>query len=362
MIEISAQVDLSHPSDRVWQALTNPQLLSRWFTETEKVTQAPQRLLLHTAGLPGFHAAVDAEVTDQRAPELLVLQCQEGDRRTRLTCTITRTADGCRLSVEETMEHGTWPAEDRDHRERYYQQTLTGRLPAILDWLAFQQVDLRRGEDPPTAELPAIALSGGAPAPTGRRRRLAIVAAVTAATLATGAALWALLPNDADQTAAPAPLPPPPTAGATGDNAAPRTTRSSRPSSAAARSTPRPSRTPTATPSRTPTSAAPSAATMTARYETTATRILGYTGRVVLDNPDGPAAKSWTLVVTLAEGATVTNAQGGNWQQDGQDVTFTGAPVPAGQSQTITFDVRNPDPRTKAPEGCTIDGTPCTGL
>ncbi|MDH6464846.1 uncharacterized protein YndB with AHSA1/START domain [Micromonospora sp. A200] len=362
MIEISAQVDLSHPSDRVWQALTNPELLSRWFTETETVTQAPQRLLLHTAGLPGFHAAVDAEVTDQRAPELLVLQCQEGDRRTQLTCTITRTAEGCRLSVQETMEHGSWPAEDRDHRERYYQQTLTGRLPAILDWLAFQQVDLRRGEDPPTAELPAIALTGRVPAPADRRRRLAIVAAVTAATLATGAALWALLPGDADHTAAPAPLPPPPTAGATNDSAAPRTTRSSRPSSAAARSTPRPSRTPTATPSRTPTSAAPSAATMTARYETTATRLFGYTGQVVLDNPDGPAAKSWTLVVTLAEDGTITNAQGANWQQDGQAVTFTGAPVPAGQSQTITFDVRNPDPRTKAPEGCTIDGTPCTGL
>ncbi|WP_346534099.1 cellulose binding domain-containing protein [Micromonospora sp. DPT] len=362
MIEISAQVDLSHPSDRVWQALTNPQLLTRWFTETETVTPAPHRLLLHTAGLPGFHAAVDAEVTDQREPELLVLQCQEGDRRTQLTCTITRTADGCRLSIQETMEHGTWPAEDRDHRERYYQQTLTGRLPAILDWLAFQQVDLRRGEDPPTAELPAIALSGRVPAPADRRRRLAIVAAVTAATLATGTALWALLPGDADQNAAPAPLPPPPTAGATNDSAAPRTTRSSRPSSAAARSTPRPSRTPTATPSRTPTSAAPSAATMTARYETTATRLFGYTGQVVLDNPDGPAAKSWTLVVTLAEGGTITNAQGANWQQDGRAVTFTGAPVPAGQSQTITFDVRNPDPRTRAPEGCTIDGTPCTGL
>ncbi|MEU5941029.1 SRPBCC domain-containing protein [Micromonospora sp. NPDC047548] len=360
MIEIGAQVDLSHPSDRVWHALTNPHLLSRWFTEAEVATQAPKRLLLHTAGLPGFHAAVNAEVTDRRAPELLVLHCQEGDRRTRLTCAVTPTPEGCRLSVQETMEHGAWPAEDRDSRERYYQQTLTGRLPALLDWLAFQQVDLRRGEDPPTAELPAIA-AGHAPAPTGHRRRQVLVAALTGTALATGAAVWALLPDDPDRAAGPDPLPAPPTAAAT-VSPAPRATPSSRATPTAAASTARPSRTPTATPSRTPTPVAPATSAVTARYQTTGTRIFGYSGEVVLDNPAGPAAKDWTVVVTLSEGGTVASASGAKWRQDGQAVTFTGPPVPAGRSQTITFDVRDPDPLTKAPEGCTIGDDPCTGL
>ncbi|MGK5445813.1 SRPBCC family protein, partial [Micromonospora sp. URMC 105] len=214
MIEISAQVDLSHPRDRVWHALTTPQLLTRWFTETETVSQTPRRLLLHTAALPGFHAALEVEVAEHRAPELLVLHCQEGDRRTRLTCEITSTADGSRLSVQESMEHGTWPAEDRERRERYYHQTLTGRLPAILDWLAFQQVNLRHGEDRPTTELPVIAILGDVPAPARRRRRLVLVAALTGTALATGAAVWALLPGDADHTAGPGPMPAPPTAAA----------------------------------------------------------------------------------------------------------------------------------------------------
>ncbi|MEV0808816.1 SRPBCC domain-containing protein [Micromonospora sp. NPDC050200] len=358
MNEIGAQIDLSHPSDRVWQALTNPQLLTRWFTETEVVTEAPRRLLLHTAGLPGFHAAVDAEVTERRAPELLVLHCQEGDRRTRLTCAVTPTPEGCRLSVQETMEHGAWPAEDRDSRERYYQQTLTGRLPAILDWLAFQQVDLRRGEGRPTTELPVI---GAAPAPTDRRRRPVLVAALAGAVLATGAVVWALLPDAPDPAAGPDPLPPPPTAATTGSPAL-RATPSTRPTPTAASSAARPSRTPTAAPSRTPTSVAPATTAMTARYQTTATRLFGYTGQVVLDNPAGPAAKDWTLVVTLAERGTLTSANGADWRQDGQTVTFTGSPVPAGRSQTITFDVRDTDPRTKAPESCTIGDDPCAGL
>lgn len=362
MIEISAQVDLSHPRDRVWHALTTPQLLTRWFTETETVSESPQRLLLHTAALPGFHAALEAEVTEHRAPELLVLHCQEGDRRTRLTCEITTTADGSRLSVQESMEHGTWPAEDRDRRERYYQQTLTGRLPAILDWLAFQQVNLRHGEDRPTTELPAIAILGDAPAPTGRRRRRMLVAALTGTALATGAAVWALLPADPDHTAAPGPLPAAPTAATTAATA-PGTTTSPRRTPTTATRTKRPSRTPSATPSRTPTTTttAPTA-TIAARYETTNTRLFGYTGQVVLDNPDGPTAKGWTLLVTLAEGGTVTSADGATWQQDGQAVTFTGAPVPAGRAHTVTFDVRDPDPLTKEPDGCTIDDAPCAGL
>ncbi|MGK5445584.1 cellulose binding domain-containing protein, partial [Micromonospora sp. URMC 105] len=122
-------------------------------------------------------------------------------------------------------------------------------------------------------------------------------------------------------------------------------------------------RTPSATPSRTPTTttAAPTPA-VAARYETTATRLFGYTGQVVLDNPAGAAAKDWTLVVTLAEGGTVTTADGATWQQDGQTVTFTGAPVPAGGSHTVSFTVRDPDTLTKAPEGCTVNDTPCSGL
>ncbi|MEH0985139.1 SRPBCC domain-containing protein [Micromonospora sp. CPCC 205556] len=359
MIEIGAQAHLSHPRDRVWRALTDPHLLARWFTETGTVTQTAGGLLLHTAGLPGFTAAVDAQVTERREPELLVLRCQEGDRRTLLTCTITPTAEGCQLTVRETTEPGTWSTEDRDRRERYYQQALTGRLPAILDWLAFQQVDLRRAVGRPTAQLPVIAPADDTRAAT--RRRVALIAAAAVAALAAGAAVWALLPGTPEHTAGPDPLLAPPGA-VTPTSRPPRATPGSRSTRGAEPTTARPSRTRTATPPPTRTGATPATAAVTARYETTATRIFGYTGEVALDNAGATTARNWTVVLTLSDGGRVSRATGADWRQDGRSVTFTGAPVPAGRSRTFTFDVRDPDPRAKAPEGCTVGDDPCAGL
>ena len=186
MIEIGAQVELSHPADKVWLALTDLQLLGRWFIEAESVAGSPDRLLLHTAALSGFEAAVEAEVTEQRVPELLTLRCDEAGRLSMLSCEITATAQGCRLSVRETLEHGIWPDELRDHREQQLRQALTVRLPAILDWLAFQQVDLRRGEGGMTAELPMIGALGFGPARPGRRRRRTLIAVLVGAVLLAG--------------------------------------------------------------------------------------------------------------------------------------------------------------------------------
>ncbi|MGK5675693.1 SRPBCC family protein, partial [Micromonospora sp. URMC 106] len=227
MIEIGAQVDLFHPAARVWHALTDRELLARWFTEAEVIDGTRNRLLLYTAGLPGFDAAVDAEVTERREPELIALRCLEGGRRSRLTCVVTPTAEGCRLDVHEVLEHGSWPDEQREQREECYRQALTGRLPAILDWLAFRQVDLRRGEVGMTAELPVTEVSGDAPA--GRRRRPLLVAGLAGVVLVAGVAVWAALPADPDRAAAPAPAPVPTVTVTATPGSSPRQTSSARP-------------------------------------------------------------------------------------------------------------------------------------
>ncbi|MEV5766886.1 SRPBCC domain-containing protein [Micromonospora sp. NPDC052213] len=360
MSEIGTQVDLFHPAERVWRALTDRELLVRWFAEVEMMAGTRNRLLLHTAGLPGFGAAVDAEVTERQEPELIALRCLEGGRRSRLTCAVTATAEGCRLSVREVLEHGVWADEQRERRAECYRQALTNRLPAILDWLAFQQVDLRRGEAGMTAEMPVTEAFDDEPASAGRRSRPLLVAGLAGAALAAGVAVWAVLPGEPDRAAGPAPAPGP--TATTAPSGSPRSTPSARPTRTATPDATRPSRTPTARPSRTPTSAAPSGAAVTARYETVSTRLFGYTGEVVVDNSGGAAAKDWTVVVTLAEGGRVSDASGVDWRQDGQSVTFTGPPVKAGQSRTFTFEVRDSDPATKAPEGCVVGDDPCTGL
>ncbi|MEW1586709.1 cellulose binding domain-containing protein [Micromonospora vinacea] len=363
MIEIGAQVDLSHPAERVWRALTDRELLGRWFAEAETVEGVADRMLLHTAGLPGFEADVEVEVTERQEPDLLVLACDEAGRLSELTCAVTATKQGCRLELREVSTHGAWSAEQHEPREHQLRQALTVRLPAILDWLAFQQVDLRRADGGMTAELPLIGVRGKAG--RNQRRRRTLVAVIAGAVLVAGTAAWVTLPPDPKPAAAP-----PPTATAsptvTADRAAvaPTATPSVRPSRTTASATTRPSRTPSAKPSRTPASAAPPSppTPASARYETDSSRLFGYTGEIVVDNPGSAPVTDWAVVVTLAEGTTVDDVDGANWRQDGRTITFTGAAVAAGGSRTISFDVRDSRPKAREPESCTIGGQQCAGL
>ncbi|MET8357674.1 SRPBCC domain-containing protein [Micromonospora sp. NPDC005171] len=363
MIEIGAQVDLSHPPERVWLALTDRELLGRWFAEAETVEGVADRMLLHTADLPGFEANVEVEVTERQEPDLLVLACDEAGRLSELTCTVTATKQGCRLELREVSTHGAWSAEQHEPREQQLRQALTVRLPAILDWRAFQQVDLRRADGGMTAELPLIGVRGRA----GRkpRRRRTLVAVIAGAVLVAGTTAWVTLPPDSKPAAAPAPtVTASPTVTADRTAAAPPAASSARPSRSTASATTRPSRTPSAKPSRTPASAAPPPppAPVVARYETDSSRLFGYTGEIVVGNPGGAPVADWAVVVTLAEGTTVDDVDGANWRQDGRTITFTGAAVAAGGSRTISFDVRDSRPKAREPESCTIGGQPCAGL
>ncbi|SCE71635.1 Activator of Hsp90 ATPase homolog 1-like protein [Micromonospora coriariae] len=364
MIEIGAQVDLSHPPDRVWLALTDRELLGRWFAEAD-VADVPDRLVLHTAGLPGFDANVEVEVTERRVPELLTMRCDEAGRLTEVTCVVTATKQGCRLAIREVTTHGTWSAEQHDPREQQLRQALTVRLPAILDWLAFQQVDLRRGDAGMTAELPTIGALGEGPARARRRRRM-VVAVLAGAVLVAGLAAWVILPGEPDSAAAPPPAAPSPapsssSVAAVAPTGTPRATPSGRPSRTAASATARPSRTPTAKPSPSLASV-PAPPPLTANYRTDSSRLFGYTGEVVVANPGGAPVADWVVVVTLAEGSTFDDVDGADVERDGRTLTFTGSAVPAGGSKTFHFDVRDGRPNAREPEGCTVGGNPCAGV
>jgi uncharacterized protein YndB with AHSA1/START domain len=363
VIEIGAHVDLYHPSDRVWLALTDRELLGRWFAEADMVEGVPDRLLLHTAELPGFDADVEVEVTERRVPELLALRCDEAGRLTELTFALTSTREGSWLAVREVPTHGVWSDEQQGAREQQLRQALTVRLPAILDWLAFQQVDLRRGEAGMTTELPLI----GAPGPARRRGRT-VVLGLVGVVLAAGTVAWLTLPGEPDHAAAPTPsttptpTPLPSVVGAAATTAQPKATPPVRlPPRAAAPTGARPTRTPSAKASAPPPPTGPPPP-LVARYDTDSSRLFGYTGEVVVDNPGPAPVEQWVVVVTLAEGSSVDDVDGADWSTDGQALTLTGAAVPTGGSRTIRFDVRDSRPKAREPEGCTVGGNPCAGF
>lgn len=354
MIEIATEVDLFHPPARIWRALTEQALLAKWFAGSESLGD---RTLLRTAGLPGYDADTEVEVVELRAPERLVLRCREGDRSTRLACELAPIGHGSRLSVREVLEEGDW---DADRRAEQHQRAVTGRLPAILDWVAFQEVDLRRAEGGLTAELPVVR-PGAARGRTGRRPVLLVAGALAVLGVTAGVTVWATRPEPTAPAAAPSSTSPSPLAEPSASSAPPRATPS-RPTPSATRRSVTPSPTASTSPTRTQSLSPRPAAPLAAGYETVSDRVFGYRGQVVLRNP-GPAAKpDWTVTVTLGDDATVSNVNGAEAKQDGAVVTFTGAAVPAGGSTTIRFDVRDPDLSATGPEGCTVDGAACAGL
>ncbi|MBM7086782.1 SRPBCC family protein [Micromonospora humidisoli] len=359
MIEIGTQVDLLHPADRVWHAVTDPALLARWFAEAEAVPDRPGRWRVGTSGLPGFDGDVEIAAVRRREPELLVVRCVEGVRHTELTCVVTATGEGCRVTVRETVQQGGWSVGQGARREECYRQSLAGRLPALLDWLAFREVDLRRDNAAPTAVLP-VALMAEVARPSTRSRTGWVVVGSGAAVLALGLAGWALLPQDREEPTVAAPVPPSVRPSATPGPS--RSAASARPTSAPPSRSATPSRSPSPTPSRTPTPTPAVAEPLQARYATVSTRVFGYTGEVVVANPGGTRATGWTVVVTLPPGSSAAEVTGADWRQDGQSVTFSGPAVAAGGTQAVRFEVRTADPVTKAPQGCTVDERPCAGL
>ncbi|MFG3682693.1 SRPBCC domain-containing protein [Micromonospora chalcea] len=353
MIEIVTEVDLFHPPARTWRALTERALLAKWFADS---SPGSDRWVLATAALPGYDTDTEVETVELRAPHRLVVRCREAGRATRLACDLAPTAHGTRLSVREVLEEGDW---DADARAEQHEQAVTGRLPAILDWLAFQNVDLRRAEGGLTAELPVVRLLGEERRHSRRRPVLLAAGAVTLlAAAGAAAALWAT----GDNPSPPAALPPSAPLVVPSESTPAARPTTARPTPSASRRSASPSSSPSATPSRTP-SRTPSTvvtAPLSATYETVNDRLFGYRGEVVLRNP-GPAPRpEWTVTVTLHSGATVSSVNGAEAAQDGSVVTFTGAALPGGESVTIRFDVRDPDPSHNAPAGCATDNTPCT--
>ncbi|SCG41820.1 SRPBCC domain-containing protein [Micromonospora humi] len=350
MIEIATEVDLFHPPARIWQALTERALLAKWFVDS---TPQDDRWVLATAALPGYDADTEVEVVELRAPRRLVVRCREAGRATRLACDLIPTAHGARLSVREVLEEGDW---DADARAEQQERALTGRLPAILDWLAFQEVDLRRAEGSLTAELPVVGPRGPGRG-RSRRRILLAVGAVTVLGVATGATLWATR-DTSPGPAGPPPSAPPLVMPAT-SAASPRPT-TARPTPSPSRRSASPSPSPSRSPSRTPSPPpSPAAVPLTATYRTVTDRVFGYRGEVLLRNPGPTARPGWTVTVTIGDGATMSSVNGAEAAQDGSVLTFTGDALPANGSATIRFDVRDPDPLHDAPESCSADGTPC---
>lgn len=378
----------------MWRALTEPRLLGQWFGETDMVPRIGSQFHLHPADMPGFNGPVAAKLIEYGEPRRLTMEWRLDRVQTLVIYELQPTPAGSRLTLHQSCFVNQWQEEHREQLEETYEQVLTGRLPAVLDWLAFSEVNLA----PPAAAVPAEPAVADEPAtrtgahrigrgdgragtdrPAGvggvadqvrtamlaqRRRTLLLGGAITVVLLMVGVvAVVAFADARQPDPTGDAPAvavsmntgPPAEAAGSTGPTTAPT----------------KPPRAVRAEPTATPSSLSPSPTSgssadtvpLTARYARVSASAFGYRGQITVENPRDGAATGWAVTVTLNGSARVSEASGASFRQDGQTVTFSGAALPAGGSVVIRFGVTGePAFGPMRPESCAIDGRPCAGL
>ncbi len=345
--ELLLDVDLSHPRGRVWRALTDPDLLNRWFQPIEEGWVTP------TEELPSF-GPFELETLVSDPPVRLVWRWRGEDFSSEVEWTLTKDGgDACRLALRQTGFLGTREVSRRDELFNGYRMMLNRRLPTVLARLA---------EGAPDADRLVPRTETEPEADHSRVRLLSLIGAVVLVVLfASAAGVW--INNGGSPTLG--------DAGSghglgTGSQPGSGPVDPGKPSTAASRrptESPPPSGRPTASPTQGPRLSSPAPGSpgggATATYRTIA--LLGLLGFDTEVTVHGDPRIAWTIVLVMPDETAVQNRspQTVNLAQSGKNVTLT--PVSGGGDAVFT--VRFPALLAlgKSIKECTIDGQPCSG-
>jgi uncharacterized protein YndB with AHSA1/START domain len=410
MAEVRLEVELAHPRDRVWRALTDARLLSEWLMPTDLAAAEGARFTLEAGTLAGFLGPVSGELTELAPPEKMVMLWRGEKLHTRVVWELTESDHGCTLQLVQTGFIGAPAALRRRALRDTYTRLFAEQLPAVLDRLAAGTaagagaVDVaaptagappdpvvpppRRGRDPEPAA------GAGEPARRGWRagldrlgsapawvRTVAIGAAAAALAVAVFAAIAytprsgvggggpgtgpdaerdapgvALQPGGGTSQASPVESTGPAAAGWPGESPG----SSSAPAQGGAGV---PGSTPGGGSEGTAAASPPAPApVLIAELTTSDTLLLGLGGRAVtvtVSNPGPGSAPDWEVAMDVG-GREVTNVSGAGYQRDGAQALFTpvDAELAAGTSTEFSFEL----PGLLGagdPTGCTINGNPC---
>lgn len=136
MSEIRVEVDLPHPPDRVWRALTEPDLLSSWFLPTDLEPGAGRLFQAVPHRVPGFSGAFDIEVMGVVPARSLLMQWRGDQLHAQVTWEIDALPEGSRLTVRQNGFLGVNGTLRRRELRGAYQEMFEERLPVALARLA----------------------------------------------------------------------------------------------------------------------------------------------------------------------------------------------------------------------------------
>ena len=132
---ISLELDLPHPPQKVWRALTDPALLAEWLLPVFDLDLEPgATFTFRRDPLPGWDGVVHCRVLEIEAQSKLRYAWVVGAMDTVVTFTLTPSTSGTLLSIEHA---GFEPEQKRNFAgARYGWKTMGDKLVGVLAVLA----------------------------------------------------------------------------------------------------------------------------------------------------------------------------------------------------------------------------------
>ncbi len=133
---LSLEFDLNHAPEKVWRALTVPELLSEWLLPVIDLELEPgSNFIFKTQSMPGWDGTVKCQILEIEEHRRLSYAWAVGDMEieTVVTFEITPTASGTRLSL---VQSGFKPSQKQAFGgARYGWNMMGGKLAELLERL-----------------------------------------------------------------------------------------------------------------------------------------------------------------------------------------------------------------------------------
>lgn len=134
---IAFDVELRHPPEKVWRAITDPALLAEWLLPTTGLRLEPDAaFVLSAPPLPGWDGKVHCRVLEIEVRRKLSYTWVVGDMEldTVVTFTLAPSASGTRLTI---LQSGFKPHQKKNWGgARYGWKLMGGRLVDLLERIA----------------------------------------------------------------------------------------------------------------------------------------------------------------------------------------------------------------------------------
>jgi len=111
---IVVDYELSHPPEKIWRALTEPELLARWLMPNDIRPVVGHRFTFRSQPMPGWDGVVQCEVREVEPSKRLTYSWLGGSEQMRLDTTVTWTlAPGKTGGTLLRLEHAGFTAKDQ---------------------------------------------------------------------------------------------------------------------------------------------------------------------------------------------------------------------------------------------------------